>query len=266
VNNPASLKNEFVLDENGQCFTRDDKTTSLDYVRFFSVYDIYQGWLGNCFHVGAMMALTKNEQLLEFVVPPDNALRENMNYGAYHFRFWKLGDWYDVVVDDFLPVNKSYELIFSHNKTYPNEFWVSLFEKAFAKFIGSYDELESSLFEDSAMFLSGGIFDSFRTDLALKKTVDCDGPNLWTELTGAEDAEPNADELFDIVRIALAKKDMCGGILEDYEIEKRYGFHKEHFYIISQLFVDTASDNSKYVKVHSPFNEREKLKKYLIFF
>jgi hypothetical protein len=207
------LKNEFVLDESGTGMT--STTNTLDYINFFSVYDIYQGWLGNCFHIGAMMCLTKNEQLLEYIVPPDNALRENMDMGAFHFRFWKLGEWYDVVVDDYLPVNKSYELIFSHNKTYPNEFWVPLFEKAFAKFIGSYDELESSLFEDSAMFLSGGVFDQYRTDIALKKSVDSDNLNLWT---GLEDIEPNAEELFDIVKLALMKKDMCGCILEDVTI------------------------------------------------
>jgi hypothetical protein len=50
-------------------------------------------------------------------------------------------------------------------------------------------------------------------------------------------------------------------ISNKYEIEKRYGFRKEHFYIISQVFIDSGKDNSKFVKVHSPFNEREKLKK-----
>lgn len=107
--------------------------TSSDYAHYFSVHDIFQGWLGNCFHIGAMMALTKNEELLELIIPSDNINRENMNYGAYNFRFWKLGYWYNVLVDDYLPINSSYELLFSHNSVYPNEFWVPLFEKAFAK-------------------------------------------------------------------------------------------------------------------------------------
>jgi hypothetical protein len=149
------------------------KIAAFDYARFFTVYDIFQGWLGNCFHIGAMMALTRNEQLLEIVIPSDNALRHNMNMGAYHFRFWKLGYWYDVCVDDFLPTNSlNSELIFSHNKIYPNEFWVPLFEKAFAKFMGNYDELEGGLFENSALYLSGGLHEEYKTDLVRKLMVE----------------------------------------------------------------------------------------------
>jgi hypothetical protein len=85
--------------------------------------------------VGAMMGITRNERLLELIIPPDNALRANMNHGAYHFRFWKLGEWYDVAVDDYLPTNQLGELLFSRNDIYPNEFWVPLFEKAFAKYV-----------------------------------------------------------------------------------------------------------------------------------
>ncbi len=80
-----------------------------------------------------MMALTKNQDLLEKIIPPDNALKSNMALGAYHFRFWKLGSWYDVVIDDFLPANNTNQLLFSHNNKYPNEFWMALFEKSFAK-------------------------------------------------------------------------------------------------------------------------------------
>lgn len=89
--------------------------------------------MGNCFHVGALMAFTKNEKLLSVLIPIDNLDRENIKLGAYHFRFWKLGYWYDVLIDDYLPTNTSNELIFSYNKLFPNEYWVPLFEKAFAK-------------------------------------------------------------------------------------------------------------------------------------
>jgi hypothetical protein len=79
------------------------------------------------------MAFTKNEKLLEIILPKDNLDEENIQLGAFHFRFWRLGYWYDVVVDDYLPTNISNELIFSYNKIYTNEYWVPLFEKALAK-------------------------------------------------------------------------------------------------------------------------------------
>ena len=66
-------------------------------------------------------------------MPRDNALTKNMQIGAYHFRLWTLGNWYDVVVDDFLPMNLSFDLLFTKNITYFNEFWHPLFEKAIAK-------------------------------------------------------------------------------------------------------------------------------------
>lgn len=81
------------------------------------------------------MGSTHNKPLLSWLIPEDNALRANMDIGAYHFRLWKLGEWYDVVVDDFLPVSKRYDLFLTRNLTYQNEFWVSLFEKAVAKFV-----------------------------------------------------------------------------------------------------------------------------------
>lgn len=153
------------MDENGLA-PSSSLLSSIEYSRFFSVDDIFQGWLGNCFHVGAMMALTRNSQLLEYVIPPDNVVTPNTT-GIYHFCFWRLGFWYDVYVDDYLPTNAiTGELLFSHNDMYRNEFWVPLFEKAFAKFLGCYEELEGGLFENSALYLSGGIHEEFRTNIA----------------------------------------------------------------------------------------------------
>ena len=125
-------KNEFVLDDLGEPPLSLDKAYD-EHLNYFSAYDIYQGWMGNCFHVGALMAFTKNKKLLEIIIPRDNLSRLSIDLGIYHFRFWKLGFWYDIVVDDYLPTNNQNELIFSFNKQFPNEFWVPLFEKAFAK-------------------------------------------------------------------------------------------------------------------------------------
>jgi hypothetical protein len=124
------LKNEFVLNENGAPLPKgfDLKT----YQNYFSVYDIFQGYLGDCYLIGTIMGLTKNKELLSHVIPADNALVENIKNGAYHFRLWKLGKWYDVVVDDYLPTINN-RLILTRNLTYKNEFWISLFEKAIAK-------------------------------------------------------------------------------------------------------------------------------------
>ena len=52
--------------------------------------------------------------------------------GIFHFRFHQLGVWYDVVIDDYLPTLDG-SLIYASSKT-EDEFWVSLLEKAYAKY------------------------------------------------------------------------------------------------------------------------------------
>lgn len=73
-----------------------------------------------------------------FQVIPDhmaqewNPKRPDLYAGIFHFRFWRLGRWMDVVVDDRLPVNRDGVLLFCRSAT-PREFWSALLEKAYAK-------------------------------------------------------------------------------------------------------------------------------------
>jgi hypothetical protein len=79
------------------------------------------------------MGMTLSPTRLAHIIPVDNAYKENSQFGIYHFRLWKLGSWYDVVVDDTLPVTLQSQMIFARNQTFLNEFWSPLLEKAFAK-------------------------------------------------------------------------------------------------------------------------------------
>lgn len=65
------------------------------------------------------------------IIPESQILTGNKYKGAVHFRFWRFGQWVDVYVDDKLPT-KDGKLIYGHCAN-PDEFWVPLLEKAYAK-------------------------------------------------------------------------------------------------------------------------------------
>jgi hypothetical protein len=55
--------------------------------------------------------------------------------GIYRFKFFRLGEFVDVIIDDKLP---------KHKRAKPSgtgEWWVPLCEKAYAKFSGSYQTI-----------------------------------------------------------------------------------------------------------------------------
>ncbi len=103
-----------------------------------------------------MRAVFAWPKYLSKVVPVNQSFDKPSYAGVFHFRFWRYGKWIDVVVDDFLPVDASGNLIFARNNRQKNEFLICLLEKAYAKLNDCYEFLYSdSDSVDSIIDLTG---------------------------------------------------------------------------------------------------------------
>jgi len=131
-----------------------------------SAYRFKQGRLGNCWFCAVGSTLS---DYYELISKPNRDIQNIKSsrfttedyFGIFHFRFYHLGVWNDVVIDDYLPTLEG-QLIFAHSKD-PNEFWPALLEKAYAKYVGSYAKLDGGCPLSAAIHFSGGFSQSYET-------------------------------------------------------------------------------------------------------
>uniref|UniRef100_A0A671N302 Calpain-1 catalytic subunit-like n=1 Tax=Sinocyclocheilus anshuiensis TaxID=1608454 RepID=A0A671N302_9TELE len=120
-----------------------------------SRFDYSQGsYLGNCWFLASVGALTFQKDIMDQVMPADQSFGKDYA-GIFHFRFWRFGKWIDVVIDDKLPTING-KLVFVLSKT-SNEFWPALLEKAYAKVCGSYADMDAGRVSEALLDFTGGI-------------------------------------------------------------------------------------------------------------
>jgi hypothetical protein len=100
--------------------------------------DIDQGVLGDCYLLCALACIAEFPLLVEDAF----SLEQYPELGLYRVLVCKNGWWQVVIVDDFLPTKHGHPC-FARNREQPNELWVSLMEKAYAKLHGSYSAIKS---------------------------------------------------------------------------------------------------------------------------
>uniref|UniRef100_A0A8C5PFA4 Calpain 14 n=1 Tax=Leptobrachium leishanense TaxID=445787 RepID=A0A8C5PFA4_9ANUR len=120
-----------------------------------SRFDLHQGLTENCWFLAALASLTLNKDILRNVVPQNQSFQRNFA-GIFHFKFWRFGEWVDVVVDDRLPVDEHGKLLFV-SCVKKNLFWGALLEKAYAKLCGSYEDMQIGQVSEALVDFTGGV-------------------------------------------------------------------------------------------------------------
>uniref|UniRef100_UPI0037E86353 calpain-5-like n=1 Tax=Semicossyphus pulcher TaxID=241346 RepID=UPI0037E86353 len=227
------------------------------FVDGISAHDLHQGQLGNCWFVAACSSLASREALWQKVIPDwksqewDHEKPESYA-GIFHFRFWRFGEWVDVVIDDQLPTANG-ELVYCHSND-SNEFWSALVEKAYAKMCGCYEALDGGNTADALVDFTGGVSEPM--DLVEK---------------GFKDDNEKRNELFERVlkvhnRGGLISCSIRATTAADMEAKLDCGLVKGHAYAVTDvrrvrlghgLLAYFRSDKLTMIRMRNPWGERE---------
>ena len=115
--------------------------------------DVVQGLLGDCWLLSAIAVVAQSADRLRHVFA--YAAVEGSRAGSLTLQLYVRGAWQRVTIDDRLPCAADGSLLYAHS-TDPNEMWVALLEKAFAKVYGSYESLISGFADVAMRDLTGG--------------------------------------------------------------------------------------------------------------
>lgn len=159
-----------------------------------------------------------------------------MRRGEYKCKFYKDFEWVTVTVDDRLPCNANGRPYFA-SCVDPNEWWVPILEKAYAKLHGSYEAIESGNLTDALKDMTGEAVEIIRVDDPEFK----DKSHLWKTLVH------NLQESF-----------LMGCAIENTgaraEQENEYGLLANHAYSI----IDCQEVNGhKLMRIRNPWGKGE---------
>jgi hypothetical protein len=109
-----------------------------------SRFDINQGsTIGDCWAVSTIANLASTVKSHPEILDQIFDATQSFDDGNHNFtfKFFKNGQWEEVMVDDYLPWNTEKQKLLFNTSTEQLEFWPCLLEKAYAKFRGSYADL-----------------------------------------------------------------------------------------------------------------------------
>lgn len=130
---------------------------------------IVQGTLGNRYFVNALRLLACYPHYIKRLLVSE----KYKDRGMYTIKFFKEGKWRYVHIDDRIPCTLSNKVNFSRNRN-PNELFVMLIEKAYAKLHGCYEAIANGLIDKVLQELCAGAHvDCIRLN-TIKSSQVCD--------------------------------------------------------------------------------------------
>eukprot|EP01059_Diplonema_ambulator_P010472 TRINITY_DN20512_c0_g1_i1.p1 TRINITY_DN20512_c0_g1~~TRINITY_DN20512_c0_g1_i1.p1 ORF type:complete len:963 (+),score=348.14 TRINITY_DN20512_c0_g1_i1:66-2954(+) len=144
--------------------------------------DIDQGSLGDCYLLSALACLSEFEPLVTAIFDDS----QDYSLGIYRATLCKNGWWHTIVMDSYLPSNGSLPC-FAKNREEPNELWVALLEKAYAKLHGSYASIRAGSGGMALADLTGcpyELFDDSKMTPELFATLEENDRNDYIQMLG----------------------------------------------------------------------------------
>lgn len=138
--------------------------------------EVKSGLLADQWLLGTFSSLGMNPELLRNLIVYDG-----IKSGFAVFQFFKNGRWQFVTVDTRIPYNPSTKTPLYGYCANPDEFWVPLIEKAYAKMHGSYQILCDGKIEEALVDMTGGVAEKY--DLKNPETKQAvDSGQFWKDL------------------------------------------------------------------------------------
>ncbi|KAH8706011.1 hypothetical protein BGW36DRAFT_284468 [Talaromyces proteolyticus] len=167
----------------------------------YSTTDIKQGANGDCWWLAAVATICNRQDLMEKI-----CVARDAECGVYGYVFYRDGDWVSTVVDDNLYLSAAdfdfygdrydgtgkrarehrkhhqtgSEALYFAKCADPNETWLPLLEKAYAKIHGDYDAISGGWPGEAVEDLTGGV----TTTIATNRVLSID--RLWNELINSD--------------------------------------------------------------------------------
>ena len=136
-----------------EIFTSDEPFMMKDYS---NPGDVKQGILNDQWLLGSFATMGINPELLKNLI-----VHDGIKDGFAVFQFFKNGRWNFVKVDTRIPYNVTTKTTLYGHCPDPQEFWVPLIEKAYAKLHGCYEILNEGNIPEALVDMTGGVSEKY---------------------------------------------------------------------------------------------------------